>query len=123
MILNKSGQIAEKCILAIPDHFPQTKLHQYIVMPNHIHFIIEIVVGANNHSPSQCPHGTSRTIGSIIRGFKIGVTKWFRVHSQIQAVWQRNYYEHIIRSEKSFIEKSEYIQFNALNWKDDRYFV
>ena len=52
MILNQSGQIANKCILAIPDHFPQTRLHQFIVMPNHVHFIVEFVdVGANNYSP------------------------------------------------------------------------
>jgi len=67
--------------------------------------------------------GTSKTIGSIVRGFKIGVTKWFHENTNIRNVWQRNYYEHVIRDEKFFIEKSEYIQFNALKWKDDIYFV
>ena len=127
MILNQSGQIANKCILAIPDHFPQTRLHQFIVMPNHVHFIVEFVdVGANNYSPLQDqrrPHGTSKTIGSIVGGFKIGVTKWFREYSDIRTVWQRNYYENVIRDAKSFVQKSEYIQYNALKWKEDRYFV
>jgi hypothetical protein len=44
--------------------------------------------------------GTSKTIGSIIRGFKIGVTKWFRQKSPDFVVWQRNYYERVIRGEK-----------------------
>jgi hypothetical protein len=44
-------------------------------------------------------HGTSKTIGSIVRGFKIGVTKWIRQHTDVYDVWQRNFYERIIRNE------------------------
>ena len=68
-------------------------------------------------------NGTSKTIGSIIRGLKIGVTKWFRKNTDIHAVWQRNYYEHIIRNEKSFYQISQYIQTNLLKWQDDKYYV
>lgn len=45
--------------------------------------------------------GTSKTIGSIVRGFKIGVTKWFRLNGVVNEIWQRNYYDHIIRDQKS----------------------
>jgi len=51
MVLNEYGRIAGKCLLAIPDHYPHVKLNQFVVMPNHIHCIIEITVGANNYSP------------------------------------------------------------------------
>lgn len=90
MVLNGAGNHAIKCWLAIPKHYPNTRFHEYIVMPNHIHGIIEITVGANNHSPlpnntnssnhveMRIPSGTSKTIGAMVRGFKIGVTKWFR---------------------------------------------
>jgi REP element-mobilizing transposase RayT len=90
-------------------------------------------LGANNYSPLQSPptssqslsppltHGTSKTIGSIVRGFKIGVTKWFRKNTNIYMVWQRNYYEHIIRDEKSYQQILEYIQTNPLKWEDDQY--
>lgn len=54
MELNDAGKIAEQCWLAIPDHFPNVQLHEYIIMPNHIHGIIEIV-GAKNISPPH-PH-------------------------------------------------------------------
>ena len=124
MILNEAGKIADQCWLAIPQHFPHVTLHEYIVMPNHIHGIIEITdnVGANNHSslppPTRAmPRSPSRTIGSIIRGFKIGVTKWFD-----KSVWQRNYYEHIIRSTDEYDRIANYIINNPAKWQDDKFF-
>jgi REP element-mobilizing transposase RayT len=56
----------------------------------------------------------------VIRGFKIGVTKWFRQNTHIQTVWQRNYYEHIIRNEESLNRIREYIATNPLRWHLDR---
>jgi putative transposase len=53
MILNDAGKIARDCWLAIPQHFPDVVLHPYIIMPNHIHGIIEITVGANKYSPTE----------------------------------------------------------------------
>lgn len=125
LILNEPGEIAEKCLLAIPDHFPYAKLGQFIVMPNHIHFIIDIFVGANNNLPrannySPLP-GTSKTVGSIVRGVKIGITKWYRNNTEIQNIWQRNYYDHIIRNEDSYFQISKYIQSNPVRWQEDKY--
>jgi len=99
-VLNDAGMMVEKCWNEIPQHFPNAILDEYALMPNHFHGII-IIVGANNYSPLHNPRmGTSKTIGSIIRGFKIGVTKWFREKSPDFVVWQRNYYERVIRGEK-----------------------
>ncbi len=128
MVLNNAGKIANKCWLGIPEHYPNTRLHEYVIMPNHIHGIIEIVVsvGANNYSPLQ--NGTSKTIGSMVRGYKIGVTKWFRKNVRGQdigpmpSVWQRNYYEQIIRNEQSFLKISNYIINNPTNWLNDKYY-
>lgn len=127
MSLNAMGQIAEKCWLAIPDHFPQAVLHAYVIMPNHIHGIIEIAafVGAKNSSPpkssQQRANGTSQTVGSIVRGFKIGVTKWARINTRIREVWHRNYYENVIRSGKTYYLISNYILNNPANWKKDKF--
>lgn len=105
MILNDYGKIAGQCWNDIPKHFPNTIMDEFVIMPNHIHGIIilnnnGLIIGAKNFSPQQNerPRGTTQTIGSIVRGFKIGVTKWFRQNSNIHSVWQRNYYEHIIRN-------------------------
>lgn len=123
--LSDAGHMVEECWQEIPGHFPHADLPAFVVMPNHVHGILTImtVVGANNHSPLQMPpprSGTSKTIGSIIRGFKIGVTKWMRRNTQIRDIWQRNYYEHVIRNENELDHIREYIVNNPLQWAVDR---
>ncbi|OGU13416.1 MAG: hypothetical protein A2076_17360 [Geobacteraceae bacterium GWC2_53_11] len=135
MVANDAGLMVEKCWREIPDHFPQVILDGFVVMPNHIHGIIEIRdtgvdvnnvgaknVGANDYLPLRL-HGTSRTVGSIVRGFKVGVTTWFREHTDIHQIWQRNYHEHIIRNEESYFKISEYIEYNPQKWLEDTYNV
>ncbi len=130
MVLNALGKIAHQCWLAIPDHFPHTELDEFVIMPNHVHGIIWIVeypagaggaVGAKDFSPLPRPRGTSKTIGSIVRGFKIGVTKWARQNTDIHTVWQRNYYERIIRNERALHAIRQYIRANPRRWHLDRY--
>ena len=148
MILNDAGKIADECWLEIPNHFPNAVLHEYIVMPNHVHGIVELTqnnvanVGAENFLPLQPPNKLQpnepqqnafqkmipRSIGSIVKGFKIGVTKWFRNNSvgvekfQPFKLWQRNYHEHISRDEQSYQRISEYIINNPKNWKEDKFY-
>ena len=136
MVLNEAGQAVRKCWAAIPDHYPHAKTDAFIMMPNHVHGIIlidgnvsdshrggRVGVGANNYSPLQPTEpqfrSPSKTLGSIIRGFKIGVTKWFRSNTDISIVWQRNYYEHVIRDEISLHDIRNYIIHNPAKWHDD----
>jgi putative transposase len=65
-------------------------------------------------------HGTSRTIGSMLRGFKIAITRWMRMNGGIVNVWQRNYHDHIIRNERSLERIRKYIRDNPANWHRDR---
>ncbi|WP_129594201.1 transposase [Seramator thermalis] len=156
MRMNECGEMARQCWLEIPNHFPQTQLDEYIIMPDHIHGIIIIndfpIVGAKNFSPlpfepsprscqpspqpsepspnnmgtkifSPRPNTTpfrspSQTIGSIVRGFKIGVTKWMHQNTDIQNVWQRNYYEHIVRNADELHRIRQYIRNNPRNWRE-----
>ncbi len=74
---------------------------------------------ANIDSPRQEFHSPSQTIGSIIRGFKIGVTKWFRTNTEHHTVWQGNYYEHIIRNYVAYTRIAQYIENNPANWEKD----
>jgi putative transposase len=149
MILNDAGKIADECWLKIPKHFPNSVLHEHIIMPNHVHGIVELTqndvanVGAENFLPLQPPNESPaknesprnefqkmipRSIGSAVKGFKIGVTKWFRNNPAGEEdflapqVWQRNYHEHIIRNEQSYQRISEYIINNPKNWKDDKFY-
>ncbi len=128
MILNNAGRFANKCWLEIPEHFPHVALDEFIVMPNHIHGIINIDtmnnVGVHNLEPlrkqNKYQQIIPKSIGSIIRGFKIGVTKCFRKNTNVYNVWQRNYYEHIISNERKLNKISEYIINNPLKWLFDR---
>ena len=123
MILNEAGLMAERHWHDIPTHFPHIELDEFVVMPNHVHGILSITaaVGAKKFSPlpSQQMHGPSRTIGSVIRGFKIGVTKWMRQNTPVYNVWQRNYYEHIIRDDASLNLIRRYIMDNPAQWAED----
>jgi putative transposase len=123
MILNGAGRTAEKCWMDIPTHFPHIELDEFVIMPNHIHGILSITaaVGAKNFSPlhPKQMHGPSKTIGSVIRGFKIGVTKWMRQNTPVYNVWQRNYYEHVIRDDASLNQIRQYITDNPSRWAED----
>ncbi len=138
MILNNAGKYADKCWLEIPQHLPNAILHEHIIMPNHVHGIIELSdVGAENFLPLQQSNEPKqndfqkmipRSIGSIVKGFKIGVTKWMRSvrmedFPPQRPVWQRNYYEHIIRNEQSYQVISEYIINNPAQWEEDKLYI
>ena len=85
MVLNDAGKMADECWMEIPKHFPNSVLHEHIVMPNHVHGIVELTqnnvanVGVENFQPLQQQNAFQkmipRSIGSIVKGFKIGVTK------------------------------------------------
>jgi len=134
MVLNAYGEIVREEwfrsaeiraeIVLFPDEF--------VVMPNHIHGIVWIVetgpVGATGRSPlpprDQPPHGPApRSLGSFIAGFKSAVTKRINALRGTPGtpVWQRNYYEHIIRHERALEAIRRYIAANPLRWHLDRY--
>lgn len=131
MQLNDAGIIVDQCWLNIPNHFPQVDLDAFIVMPNHVHGIIVIAEGpvgakvfsplrkTNNtrHRPSGAP---AKSVGSIVRGFKIGVTEWFRKNTDTNSVWQRSYYDHVIRNQGSLNNIRQYIFDNPSRWAFDR---
>ena len=95
-------------------------------MPNHIHGIIFIKnVGVQNFELLQSQQNKyqkiiSRSLGSIVKGFKIGLTKWFRNHTELHQIWQRNYYEHVIRNDEDLNQIREYIIYNLLKWELDK---
>ena len=127
----------------IPDHFPTSRTDEFVVMPNHVHGIVWIVegdglsvgqmlrgrreVGARHASPLRDdggrPAGTpAGSLGAIIGSFKAAVAR--RVHlakgTPGQGVWQRGYYERVVRSEDELLSVREYIRLNPLKWRFDR---
>lgn len=136
MKLSAIGHIANSCFYEIPNHFPFVVLHNHVIMPNHIHGIIEIAksndvlvddtlaVETQNIASLQ-PYKNkfgpqSKNLASIIRGYKTGVTTNARKINPDFA-WQPNYHDHIIRNEKSYQNISNYIIENPLKWENDSF--
>lgn len=137
MALNEYGRIVEIEWLKTPEIRPNIELLEYIIMPNHFHGIVVIDEnrrGVLQYAPTTASsHKTtastnfrspSQTIGAIIRGFKSAVTKKINIDRSMPGipVWQRNYYEHIIRDDESYYRISEYIKNNPVNWQKDDYY-
>ena len=128
MCLSDVGLIAQQCWMEIPTHYPRVRLDNFIIMPNHIHGIIIIEneknsVRAQNFEPVQNKYQyiIPRSLGCVIRGFKIGVTQQCRKNAHIDFQWKRNYHDHIIRNERSLHRIRQYIQNNPLKWDLDEY--
>jgi REP element-mobilizing transposase RayT len=203
MILNEAGKVIEKEWINLKTRFPNIELHEYVIMPNHFHAILEIVgatlVVAQNNDNSQIgqpqgidqnndnsqigqpqgiaqndgnsqigqpkgiaqndgnsqtgqpqgiaqndgnsqigqPQGIAptdmvknKTIGDMVAAFKSKTTvEYIRGVKALgwqpfdNKLWQRNYYEHIIRNEQSYHTISEYINNNPVKWADDKFYI
>ncbi len=135
MRLNEAGQKVAECWDALPAHFPNVELDAFVVMPNHVHGIVVIAddadavgaqdVRATHASPlrePERPRGPARkSIGAIIGSFKSAATKRINASRDTAGapLWHRNYYEHIIRNEKSLSAIRDYIAGNPANWAGD----
>ena len=174
MIMNQYGKIAHNHWKNTIEIRNNIELHEFVVMPNHIHGIIQISRRGVSHTPhvynkmgltdniptndyhssslhgvSHTPHvynemgltdniptndyhssslhgvcdtplrSPSQTIGAIIRGYKSSVTKQLKLMGYNDTIWQRNYHEHIIRNEQSYIHISNYIRNNPAHWDKD----
>lgn len=152
MMLYEAGKMIEKEWLKLPQRFRNIKLHEYITMPNHFHAIIEIknqnlaiknnqnlqnvnlntnilklipeIVVENNIEPNS-----KQDLGNIIGAFKsITTVEYINGVNQLgwqsfdRRIWQRNYWENIICTEKAYKSISQYIQNNPQNWKGDEFF-
>lgn len=105
MNLTKEGTIVEDNIRKISEIYSNIKIDEYIIMPNHIHMLLLI------------DKKSVVTISRVIKQYKESITKRLGYR-----IFQKLYYEHIIRNEKEYLKIKEYIQNNIMNWKQDRYF-
>jgi putative transposase len=143
MNLNDSGKMVRATWDEIPAHYAGVEIDQFVVMPNHIHGVITLV-GAG---PRACPDGvgqpqievegqpqgvapTGYSLSDVVHRFKAMTTKKYTDGVKQNGwqpfpgkLWQRNYYEHIIRNDKAYLKIAEYIQTNPQRWEDDTYYV
>jgi REP element-mobilizing transposase RayT len=170
MMLNDAGNMVQKEWLKLPQRFSNIELHEFVVMPNHFHAIMEIVgatlvvapvrvslvdtqlvdaqlvdaqlvdahhdnAKTSNHNAKTSEKGQPqgfaptkpKTVGDIVGAFQSIVTvEYIRGVKNLDwepfngKLWQRNYWEHIIRDEQSYKQIAEYIINNPKNWVDDK---
>ena len=109
MKINAIGQIVSNLWQKTPQHFPNVELDAFILMPDHLHGIIIISESTEKSS-----------LANIVQNFKsISSRKINRINKNYGiSIWQRNYYERIVRSELEFKNLREYIENNPANWSD-----
>ena len=105
IVLKDYGKIVEKHINRINTVYDNISVENYIIMPNHIHLLIFIDEYKNGTMWASSP----TKLGSVVRSFKTMVTKEIGF-----SIWQRSYYDEIIRNEKHFQYVWNYIEYNAL---------
>ncbi len=137
MVLNDVGHIVESVWQGLPNHFPTVGLDASVIMPNHFHgiiivgaqFIAPCRVGRSGYAPTVGRDGKADqegvmnhapTLGKILRTFKAASTRLIRKTTLAEFVWQRNYYEHVVRNERALNAIRRYIQVNPLLWAYDR---
>ncbi len=120
-VLNNAGLMIEAFWEHLPHKFPNIILHTYIVMPNHIHGIVEIFSAGEllrTPLPSIVQWFKTMTTNAYIKNVR--TNNWPTFSGKL---WQRNYYEHIIRDEKSLATIMQYINDNPKNWLQDQNFT
>ena len=145
MRTNDSGAIVQSCWNDLPNHYPNVQLDEFVVMPNHVHGVIRILeqflvgathghnrndgptvgdglkppVGVTQSSPLQ---GKRHRLGHIVGSFKSAITKRINeIHGTPGApLWQRGYYDHIIRDDRSLTRIRDYIVRNPQQWSSDK---
>jgi len=127
--LNEYGVIVKNEIENITAIRKECVVKNYVIMPNHIHIIVQIVGDdgnrpADNHRAdcrnhrADCHPPLRKSIPNMVQGFKGAVTRQIGF-----SIWQRSYHDRIIRDEEEYIRIWRYIDENPLNWDNDEYCV
>jgi len=107
--LSEYGKIAEAAIIEIPIHYQDVTVDKYVIMPNHIHLILVITRGRLVIAPTN--------VSVIIQQLKRYISKQIGY-----SIWQKSYYDHIIRDEADYMAIWRYIDDNPAKWQEDEYF-
>ena len=113
------GTVAEQGILQIPTKYPQVTVDRYVIMPDHIHLLLRIdTIETGTGTPTNGTGNPSPTIGNIIGWYKYQVTKQANQLMQTpgEKIFQRSYYDHVIRNQQDYTEIWEYIENNPKKW-------
>ena len=106
--LSEAGRIAEELWMGLPDRFPAVALDAHVVMPNHVHGLIQLT-GTDRHRGGM-------PLGEVVRTFKAATTRQIRTTLDPSFAWQRSYYEHVVRNHAEIEHLRVYIAGNPARW-------
>ena len=106
--LTNLGIIAQRSIEDIPKHYPVVSVDHYVIMPNHVHMLLQI------HSDSNGRSMIAPTISTVVRLMKGTVSKLAGF-----AIWQKGFYDHVIRNDNDYRNIWNYTEGNPGKWAED----
>ena len=107
--LSPAGRVVEHAIQDISAHYPAVSVDKYVIMPNHVHAIIRIETTGEDGRMISAP-----TLSTVIGQMKRWVSKQLG-----RPIWQKSFYDHIIRNEKEYLDDWNYIHQNPGKWEED----
>lgn len=127
-ILSEAGHLVVTAWERLPLHYPHVRLDAFVVMPNHVHGIVVLdgVVGTGRApipTSGGVPDPRRHALPEIVRAFKAFSARAINLRRGTPGtpVWQRNYYERILRDERALAAVQRYIRENPAKWGDDRF--
>jgi len=139
MHLNEYGTITQERWFWLAEQYPYLRLHAFVVMPNHVHGILEIDRSLINDAdtalgvgtgrdlslpptPSHAPPIKIKSLSELEGAYKTTTSKHIHLAGLLEFSWQRSFHDHVIRDQAEFDRISQYIHDNPANWNDDDFY-
>ena len=110
--LTRLGIFVRQSIRKIPVHYPMISVDHFVIMPNHVHLLLQINTDANGRSM------IAHTISTVVRLMKGAVSKQAGF-----SAWQKGFYDHVIRGNQDYIDVWNYIDGNPGKWTEDKLYI
>ena len=107
--LTNLGMLARQSIEDIPRYYPVVSVDHFVIMPNHIHLLLQI------HTDNDGRSMIAPTISTVVRLMKGAVSKQAGF-----SVWQKGFYDHVVRSQRDYLDIWNYIEGNPSKWEEDK---
>ena len=112
--LSKYGAMVRDTLLEMGTFYDDITINHYVIMPNHVHFILSI---CGERGPSRTPAPTNARLPAFL-------SAWKRLTNKKAGfpIWQRGYYDHVIRNEADYLRIWQYMDENPVRWTEDEYY-
>lgn len=110
--LSKCGRITEQAIKNISNYYPTISVDNYVIMPNHIHLLLQIITDQSGR-PMVAP-----TVSRVLQQLKGYISKEFG-----SSIWQKSFHDHVIRNEADYLRIWTYIENNPCRWREDCFYA